>query len=113
VSVALQSRVDAAFLQNVGDRAASNLMYQIGQCALDSCIAPGRILVRHSQNKFHNCLHGARPARTAPIAMSDLRATSSRYHFNSVSGLTRVSSSSNALRPSDRAFRAHLQRSGS
>jgi hypothetical protein len=51
------------------------------------------------QNQIDNRLHNA-AGLTTPVALVQLDATSFRYHLKSVSGVTRVSSSFNTLRPS-------------
>jgi hypothetical protein len=44
VLISLRGRIDSVFSENVRDRAAPDLMPQIGHCFLDSCVPPRSIL---------------------------------------------------------------------
>jgi hypothetical protein len=59
-------------LEDIGDGAASDLMPQIGQCALDSRIPPRSILERHAQDEIDDSLHEARPTGPTPVAVVPL-----------------------------------------
>jgi hypothetical protein len=58
VLISLRGRIDPVFSKNVRDRAAPNLMSQIGHCSLDPCVPPRSILKRHAQNEIDD-LHDA------------------------------------------------------
>src|ERR1700730_14176076 len=77
VRISLGSRLTPVHFEDVGNGAPSNLMPQIGQCAADSCVSPGRIFKRHLQNENDDCFHDARTARAAPVAVVPLGLTSS------------------------------------
>ena len=61
VRVSFRSRIDSVLFEDVGDRATTDLMSQIGQCTSDPRVTPRRILNRHPQNNIDDCLLGARP----------------------------------------------------
>jgi hypothetical protein len=69
VLIALRGRIDPVVSENVRDRAAPDLMPQIGHCSLDPCVPPQSILKRHAQNEIDDRLHDARPAGTSPMAV--------------------------------------------
>lgn len=71
--VSLRGRLDAVFMENVGDSASANLMSQISERAADARISPRAILERHAQNEIHDRLCDARPARPTPLAVVPFR----------------------------------------
>src|SRR5450759_4127019 len=56
-------------LKNVGDRAAPDLMSQIGHCSLDPRVPPRSILTRHAKNEIDDPLHEARPTGASRMAV--------------------------------------------
>src|SRR5450759_883992 len=56
-------------LKNVGDRAAPDLMSQIGHCSLDPPVPPRSILKRHAKNEIDDPLHDARPTGASTMAV--------------------------------------------
>src|SRR5450756_2272269 len=56
-------------LKNVGDRAAPDLMSQIGHCSLDPRVPPRSILKRHAKNEIDDPLHEARPTGASRMAV--------------------------------------------
>jgi GNAT superfamily N-acetyltransferase len=69
VLIALRGRIDPVFSENVCDRAAPDLMPQIGHGSLDSCIPPRSILKRHAQNEIGDRLPYARPTGASTMAV--------------------------------------------
>jgi mono/diheme cytochrome c family protein len=57
------------FSENAGDRAAPDLVSQIGHCSLDPCVPPRSILKRHAQNEIDDRLHDARPTGASTMAV--------------------------------------------
>jgi hypothetical protein len=72
VRVARRGRVDPVLFENVGNRAASNLMSQIGHRALDARVSPRRILERHTHNEVDDRRHHARPTWTRSVTIRPL-----------------------------------------
>ena len=62
-----RSRVDAIPLQDVGNRGPANPMAYILQRALDSCVAPARIVPRHSDRQLRDDLHGPTSSRRSSL----------------------------------------------
>jgi hypothetical protein len=69
VPVTLRGGLDAVFMEDVGDRASSNLMSEIRERATDPRISPRAILECHAQNEIDDRLHDARPPRPTPLAV--------------------------------------------
>jgi len=71
----LRRRLAAVPLQNLSDRAAGNLVPQIGHCPLDAPIAPIPVLFGHSNHPSLDLVGGARSPRsalaTAVVFLSD------------------------------------------
>ena len=72
VSIPLRGGLEAVFMEDVGNGAASHVMSQIRERAADARVSPGAILERHPQNEIDDRLHRARPARPTPSAVIPL-----------------------------------------
>jgi hypothetical protein len=57
------------FSENAGDRAAPDLVSQIGHCSLDPCVPPRSIIKRHALNEIDDRLHDARPTGASTMAV--------------------------------------------
>ena len=64
---ALGSRVDSVLLEDVGDCRSANAVTDILQSALDSSVAPARILSSHSDGQVRDDLHDPSSPRTTPF----------------------------------------------
>ena len=69
----LWGRVDAVLFQDVGDRSPSNSMADVLERALDSCVAPARVLSRHSDRQLRDRLHDSGATWGAPFVSPLLR----------------------------------------
>ena len=54
--------------QDLSDRAATDVVPQIGECALDSSIAPGAVLIRQAHDQPLNLLRSPRSSRASLFA---------------------------------------------
>jgi hypothetical protein len=63
--LALRCRLDPMLLEDVRDRAPCDVMMQVGEGSMDSCIAPVAILCGHP-HQLPNLGHDRGPARAAP-----------------------------------------------
>ena len=69
VRISLRGRIDAVFSENVGDRAAPELMSQIAPCSLDPHVPPRSILKRHAKNEIDDRLRDARPTGASTMSV--------------------------------------------
>ena len=74
VLVSLRGGLNTGFSENISDGAASDLMSQIGESALDSRVPPRSMLKRHAQDESDDGLHDARPTGAAPVAVVPLES---------------------------------------
>ena len=67
LTFSIRRRFDAVCFQDISDRPVGNAMSQICQGALDTVIAPGGILLRHSQHEFNDLACGRWASRGFPV----------------------------------------------
>jgi hypothetical protein len=112
VLIALRGRIDAVFSENVGDRAAPDLMSQIRHSSSDPCVPPRSILKRHAQNEIDDRLHDERPTGGLDDGCSSIYM---RPFLGTIARGTRcdqgMKSSFKTLRPRVCAFLARRRRS--
>jgi len=63
----IRRRFDAVCFQDIADRPVRNGMSQISQGALDAVIAPGGILLSHSQHEINDLACDRRASRGFPV----------------------------------------------
>lgn len=106
----LWRRFDAVSLQNLGDRAPSNLTPEIGQGALNPSIAQSRFSsARFTTKASRSTAVLGRPGRRCALP-SSLMAIGFRCQANKVSGVTMVATSAKSLRPNPLALAANRRR---
>ena len=66
--LSLRTRFHSRFLQNRSNRSSTDLVPEIGQCSLDSRVAPGAILLCHFDHKRSQFFSGWWAADYPPIA---------------------------------------------
>ena len=78
LSFPLRRRLNSVPRQDLSDRAATDVVPQIGECALDSPIAPGAVLIRQAHDQLLNLLRRPRssgaPFLAAVVLLRDQTA---------------------------------------
>jgi hypothetical protein len=90
LSFALRCWLNSVLRQDLCDRAATDVVPQVGECTLDAPIAPGAVLLRQTHDQFFNLLRRSRSARAPLLAAVVLLRDQPAVPASSVSGVTIV-----------------------